>query len=296
MQPPELIPPTLFQLIPTKPLTTIKTLNFRGKLFSLESPVVMGILNITEDSFYEASRVNSVQSAIDKAGQMLTEGARILDIGAQSTRPGASLLDENKETESLGNVVIELRKVFPEAILSVDTFYGSVARQAILSGADMINDISASTLDPKMIEVIAEFKVPYVLMHMQGQPSDMHHNPRYEHIVSEIILFLSRHINELSLRGIKDIVIDPGFGFGKNFEQNKILFQSLSAFHVLDRPLLVGISRKKMIQHIISAPTNESLNGTTAAHVIALQRGANILRVHDVKAAKEAIQIFLALG
>jgi dihydropteroate synthase len=273
-----------------------KTLNFRGQLFSLDRPKIMGILNLTDDSFFEGSRVSSGASLIEKVAKMIEEGVSILDLGAQSTRPGATLLSAEMELDRLLPALEEIRRHFPETPISIDTFYGSVARKVVEAGADMINDISAGSLDSEMIETIASLRGPYVLMHMKGTPQTMQHQAEYSNVTSEVILFLSKKVHELQLAGVSDIILDPGFGFGKNFEHNQQLFKSLAEVKKLGYPLLVGVSRKKMIQHISGTDANGSLNATTAAHILALQRGADILRVHDVKEAREAIEVFLHLG
>ncbi|MFZ4784827.1 MAG: dihydropteroate synthase [Flavobacteriales bacterium] len=268
------------------------TLNLRGQLKTFDHPLVMGILNLTPDSFYTLSRLNE-ETIIERAGQMIAEGVDILDIGGQSTRPGAERISAEEERMRIEPAVRAIRSAFPEVIISIDTFYGSVAQRALELGADLINDVSAGSLDPEIIEVAAMAGCPYVLMHMQGEPQMMQHNPQYTHVVNDIIYFFSEKIKLLRSKGIHDIVLDPGFGFGKTAEHN---FELLAATHDLklfNLPVLIGVSRKKMIQRAISGTAEEALSGTIAANTIALLEGASILRVHDVKPAVDARSIVL---
>jgi dihydropteroate synthase len=256
----------------------------------------MGILNLTDDSFYESSRLVNSDQLLQKVEKMVEEGADILDLGAQSTRPGSTLLTPESETARLLPAIEQIRSRFPETPISIDTFYGSVARQALQAGADMINDISAWSMDPEMFEVVSESRVPYILMHMKGTPQTMQDKAVYENVSSEVIHFLSQKIRELHSAGVPDIIVDPGFGFAKNFDQNQELFKSLAQVKQLGKPMLVGISRKKMLQKIVHRDAPGALNATTAAHILALQRGADILRVHDVGEAVETIEVYLALN
>jgi dihydropteroate synthase len=270
------------------------TLQVGGKLIYAESPVIMGILNITPDSFYSISRTEE-SAIVERAGQMIAEGAQILDIGGQSTRPGAERISPDEEWARVESGLKAIRTAFPEILISIDTFYSSVAEKAIANGADLINDVSAGSIDPKMFETAAKLGVPYVLMHMQGDPQSMQKSPEYENVVQDIILFFSQKINELKKAGVKDIILDPGFGFGKTLEHNFTILNKLDEFNLLECPLLIGMSRKKMIQNATGSDAEHSLNGTVAANTIALLNGASILRVHDVKAAKDAISIVYQL-
>ena len=266
------------------------TLNLRGQLKTFDHPLVMGILNLTPDSFYTLSRLTE-ETIIERAGQMIADGADILDIGGQSTRPGAERISAEEELIRIEPAVRAIRKAFPDVIISIDTFYGRVAKRALELGADMINDVSAGNIDPEIIEAAAKSGCPYVLMHMQGEPQMMQHNPQYTHVVSDVIYFFSEKIKMLRSKGIHDIVLDPGFGFGKTAEHNFELLASTYDLIFFDLPVLIGISRKKMIQHTISGTAEEALSGTIAANTIALLEGASILRVHDVKPAVDARSI-----
>ena len=270
-----------------------KTCNFRGKLVHIDSPLIMGIINLTPDSFYQGSRVNSHEELILRAETMLKEGAHILDIGACSTRPGAEQPDEDTERRRLFPALQVLRKNFPDAVLSVDTWRASIAKEAVYEyGVDMINDISAGNMDPDMFQTVAECKVPYLLMHMQGTPQTMQKNPVYQDVVQDILSFFALKTEELVRKyHVHDIFIDPGFGFGKTLEHNYILLENLDAFRILGFPVVAGISRKSMIHRILACTPEEALNGTTVLHTIALLRGASVLRVHDVKPASEAIRL-----
>lgn len=270
-----------------------KTCNFRGKLVQIDSPLIMGIINLTPDSFYQGSRVNSHEELILRAETMLKEGAHILDIGACSTRPGAEQPDEDTERRRLFPALQVLRKNFPDAVLSVDTWRASIAKEAVYEyGVDMINDISAGNMDPDMFQTVAECKIPYLLMHMQGTPQTMQKNPVYQDVVQDILAFFALKTEELVRKyHVHDIFIDPGFGFGKTLEHNYILLENLDAFRILGFPVVAGISRKSMIHRILACTPEEALNGTTVLHTIALLRGASVLRVHDVKPASEAIRL-----
>ena len=260
-------------------------------LKTFQSPCVMGILNTTPDSFFSASRKSKMSDALKAAEQMLTEGAAILDIGGQSTRPGSEQLDASQEMERVLPIISAIRNEFPEAVISSDTFYGEVANAAVNEGADIINDVSAGNLDANMLPTVAALKVPYILMHMQGTPKTMQQNPTYDDVVSDTLHFLASKLMELRQLGVSDVAIDPGFGFGKTLEHNYALLRNLHKFQILDVPVLAGVSRKGMIWKPLGVNPEDALNGTTAAHMIALSQGANILRVHDVKPAVEAIKI-----
>jgi dihydropteroate synthase len=268
-----------------------KTLNCGGKLVDLGKPQVMGILNLSPDSFFDGGRYPSVDQALKQAGRMLEEGARFLDIGAASSRPGADLLPPTTERERLEPALKAIVREFPEALVSVDTYYSETARLAVGEGACMINDISAGSIDPGMFETIAGLKVPYVLMHMQGTPQTMQQEPVYKDVVREVAAFLAVKIAGLTALGVRDIIIDPGFGFGKTVEHNYQLLRDMDFLTMFERPVLAGVSRKSMICRVLDIPAGEALNGTSVVHTLALLKGADILRVHDVKPAMEAIAI-----
>jgi dihydropteroate synthase len=267
------------------------TLNCRGRLLSLETPMVMGIINITPDSFYGGSRSQEQDELLSRAEKMLSDGASILDLGGQSTRPGSSQVGEEEELRRVLPAVEAIAARFPEAIISIDTFYSGVAAAAVQAGASIVNDVSAGTIDPRLLSTVAGLNVPYVLMHMQGHPQTMQKNPVYENVVTDVFDFLSFHIRELELMGIKDIIVDPGFGFGKTITHNFDLLKNLSYFSHLDRPLMTGLSRKATVYKTLGITPEEALNGTTVLHTIALLNGASILRVHDVKEAVEAVKL-----
>lgn len=267
------------------------SINVNGRLMNLQKPRVMGILNITEDSFYDGGSYLNEEKYIAHVSKMLSEGADIIDIGAQSTRPGSHEVGKEKEIEQLIPVIQNIRKEFPKAIISVDTWHARVAEQAIISGAHMINDISGGTFDMDMFNTIADLQVPYVLMHTGGRPDKMQTNPSYKNVVKEVIYFLSKQLDKLNHMGVNDVIIDPGFGFGKTLEHNYELLQHLDHFKFLETPILVGISRKSMIYNHLDINSKKALNGTTALNTIALGKGASFLRVHDVKQAKEVIKI-----
>ena len=268
------------------------SLNLKGRLVTIDRPWVMGIINITPDSFYSGSRVNDEQMLIERVGRMLDDGADVLDIGACSTRPGSESVDAQGEMARLDWALTAIRRAFPDAILSVDTYRAEVARRCVAEwGVDIINDISAGTLDPEMFATVAQLKVPYVLMHMRGTPETMSSLTDYQNVAAEVLEWMARRIDELRQMGVADIIADPGFGFAKTLEQNYELLARLEAFHALDAPLLVGVSRKRMIYTPLQCTADEALNGTTVINTIALLQGAHFLRVHDVKAAVEAVKL-----
>jgi len=269
----------------------LEQINFNGELVSLERPLVMGILNVTKDSFYDGGRYLSESAMLKHAEQMLAEGADIIDIGAVSTRPGAEDIPEDVELEIITKSVKSLRTAFPAARLSIDTWRASVARAAVAVGAQMINDISGGTFDPDMIPLMGELQVPYCLMHCPAKPEVMQQNVHYEDIISDMLQFFGKQISLLHEAHVHDILIDPGFGFGKTLEQNYFILNNLSAFRELGLPMLVGISRKSMIYKVLECSPEEALNGTTVLNTVALLQGASILRVHDVKAAAEAVKL-----
>lgn len=268
------------------------TLNCAGRLLDLSRPVIMGIINVTEDSFYAGSRFTALDAIVQQAEKMLHEGAQILDIGGMSSRPGATIISAEEEVERIAPVIETLVKRFPEAILSLDTIYGHSARVGAELGVGIINDISAGRLDPSMYPTVAELGLPYVLMHMQGQPGNMQKNPSYADVVTEVLDFFIVEVGKLRAMGVKDIVLDPGFGFGKNHVHNYTLLKNMHVFKILDAPILAGLSRKSMIYRLLGIEPEAALNGTTALHMVALQQGAKILRVHDVKPAAEVIRLW----
>lgn len=268
------------------------SINAGGKLLSFSKPLIMGVLNLTSDSFYSGSRVPGEKDYMAKAEQMLREGAAILDVGGQSTRPKATLLTANEEKARILPAIDAILNHFPEAIISTDTFYAEVARASIDHGASIVNDISAGEMDKNMIPAISNMKVPYIAMHIQGTPANMQENPHYENIVMEISDFFIKKISACRQAGILDIIVDPGFGFGKSLSHNYTLLKHLNVFDVLGVPLMIGVSRKSMIGRLLNITPGEALNGTTVLHTLALQQGASILRVHDVKPAMEAVQIW----
>ena len=267
-------------------------INTNGKLMDLSEPQVMGILNVTPDSFYAGSRGVTKCYILDRCQQILDEGASIIDIGAYSSRPGAAEVSEAEEMERLRNGLELIRQHHPEAIVSVDTFRADVARMCVEEyGVAIVNDISAGNMDDRMFSTIARLGVPYVIMHMKGTPKDMQNNPQYDHFLKEIFYFFSEKVQKLRDLGVKDIIIDPGFGFGKTMEHNYELMNHLEEFKLFELPILVGISRKSMIYRLLETTPEEALNGTTTLNTIALTKGAHILRVHDVKAAVESVKI-----
>ncbi len=274
------------------------TLQIKGELIDLSFPRVMGILNLTPDSFYQPEGRNGqpdISQILKEAEQMLTEGASFLDLGAYSSRPNAEHISETTESERLLPVLSALVKEFPEAIISVDTFRSGIARKAVEQGAHLINDISAGELDKDMFETVASLKVPYILMHMKGTPQTMQQNPHYESLMPEILQYFIQKINKLNNLGAYDLIIDPGFGFGKNLEHNYELLNKLETLNIIQLPVLAGFSRKSMIYKFLNSSPAEALNGTTVCNTIALLKGAKILRVHDVKPAMEAIRLVGAM-
>lgn len=269
----------------------ITTLNCNGRLMSLDKPVVMGVINVNDTSFYTASRAKTSEHLIAKASKMLHEGAAILDLGAMSSKPGAEIISLEDELNLIVPAVVAVRNNFPEAIISVDTLRSQVADEVIQSGATIINDISAGEYDSNMFKVVSSYKIPYIMMHMNGLPATMQINPSYEDVVMDVTRFFVRKIHQAKESGISDIVIDPGFGFGKTLEHNYQLMKKLEVFRIFDLPVLIGISRKSMVWKPLKSNADNALNGTTALHMYALQNGARILRVHDVKEAVECIKL-----
>lgn len=268
------------------------TINVRGRLVSLDEPQVMGILNVTPDSFFATSRCRSEEEVRQRVCMMRREGATMVDIGAYSSRPGAEEVSVEEELRRLLPAVGIVREEWPDAIISVDTFRAEVARQAVEAGADIINDISGGEMDKDMFRTVAELHVPYILMHMQGTPQDMQKAPHYDNLMCEVFRSLGERVEELHEMGVADVIVDPGFGFGKTMAQNYEMMARLGEFRLLGCPILVGISRKSMVYRLLDTTPEESLNGTTALNTIALMNGASILRVHDVREAVEAIKIY----
>jgi dihydropteroate synthase len=271
------------------------TLNLCGTLLVLENPVVMAVINITADSFYEKSRFTEEGSILKQAETHLQEGATFLDVGGMSSRPGAPISDAKDELAKIVPVIKSLKKEFPDAFISIDTVHSSVASAAFQEGAVLVNDISAGSVDPEMFPFIANANIPYVLMHLKGVPRNMQDNTTYKDVSLEVLDFLILKYQALKEFGVKDIIIDPGFGFGKDVVQNYELLQNLSIFRILECPLMVGLSRKSMIYKVIEGTPEDALHGTTALHFFSLQQGALILRVHDVKPAMDTIRVWKAL-
>jgi len=269
------------------------SLNLGGKIMDLSTPRVMGIINATPDSFYDGSRVPEPAQAVNKARVMIQQGADILDVGAVSTRPGSREISEKEELERLSPVLEALRVEFPDFPISVDTWRSGVARIVCdRFGIQLINDISAGILDPDMFSTMAQLGIPYIIMHMQGTPASMQDDPVYENVVDDLLQFFAERVYKLRKLGLNDIIIDPGFGFGKTLEQNYKLLGQFDAFRMFELPLMAGLSRKSMIYKLLESEPDEALNGTTAAHMAVLLKGARLLRVHDVQAAVETVKIF----
>jgi len=259
----------------------------------LSTPRIMGIINVTPDSFYSGSRLPDSAAALECAREMIDDGAHILDVGAVSSRPGAEEVSEQEELDRLSPVLEALRNEFPDFPLSVDTWRSGVSRKVRERfGIQMINDITAGQLDPDMFDTVAELGLPYVMMHMQGTPANMQEAPEYTNVVDDLLQFFSERVYKLRKRGVNDIVIDPGFGFGKTLDQNYLLVHDLSAFQMFELPIMAGLSRKSMIYKTLDSDPDQALTGTTAAHMAVLIQGANLLRVHDVKAAADTVKIF----
>ncbi|HEU0227501.1 MAG TPA: dihydropteroate synthase [Arachidicoccus soli] len=267
------------------------TLNCKGKLLSLEKPLVMGIINVNNDSFFKGNRKAEIEDVLLLAEKMLKDGATILDFGGQSTRPASTLISEEEETARVVPIIEKIIQKFPEAIISVDTFYAEVAKRAVGAGASIVNDISAGGLDEKMLETVAELDAPYIAMHMRGTPQIMNTLTQYENVTREILDFFIQKIDKCHKAGIKDVIIDPGFGFAKTPAQSFELLKNIPVFKMLQKPLLVGVSRKSMVYKTLHSTAEEALNGTTVLDTFALLNGANIIRVHDVKEAVEAVTL-----
>lgn len=272
------------------------TLNCRGKLVAAEHPLVMGIINVTPDSFYDGSRCDNADAVFRQTERMLNDGADIIDIGAQSTRPQSTLISMEEELSRLAGIVDVVTDKFPDAIFSIDTFYSKVAEICVAAGASMINDVSGGQMDVHMISAAAKLNVPYVCMHMRGTPQTMQELNDYDDVVKSVIDYFIVKTDECKKAGINDVIIDPGFGFSKNIKQNFQLLTNLDKLKMLDRPMLVGLSRKSTIYKTLGVTAEEALNGTTVLNTVALMKGASILRVHDVKEAKECVTLYSHLA
>ncbi len=277
----------LHQLLPVPTL-----LYSKGQLLDLSAPVVMGILNATPDSFYNKGQDSDMDALLRNAEKMIGEGAKILDIGGASTKPGSAIIEVEEELRRVIPVIEAIYKHFPDTWLSVDTYHAQVAREAVNAGAAIINDVSSGDIDAEMLKTVAELKVPYIAMHMQGTPETMQQNPQYTDAVTEVQNYLHNIYDNCKAHGIHDVIIDPGFGFGKTTEHNFQLLRSMHTLRILGRPILAGISRKSIVCKPLKVSPANALNGTTALHMIALQQGANILRVHDVQEAVECIKLW----
>jgi dihydropteroate synthase len=273
-----------------------QSINCKGKLVDLDRPRVMGIINVTPDSFHDGGQYNHIDGVLKRTETHLKDGADFIDVGAVSTRPGSDDVGEEEELQRLIPAVEAIHKAWPNALISVDTYRSKVAEEALQVGACIINDISAGSFDEQMFDVIQSHQVPYILMHMQGTPKTMQEAPQYENVVIEVVDFFIKHLQHLQDRGIHDLIVDPGFGFGKSLTHNYALLQHLDQLKVLDVPILAGISRKSMINKVLKTKPEHALNGTTALHMVALDRGARILRVHDTKEARECVALWEALA
>lgn len=268
------------------------SINANGRLLHFEGVALMGILNVTPDSFFDGGKHNSINHAVEHTAKMIAEGADIIDVGGASTRPNAKKVSEQEEADRVLPIIEKFVSTFPDIVISIDTYYSAVAKEAIKRGASIVNDISGGTMDGKMFDFVATNKLPYVLSHIQGTPTNMQENPQYNNVVPDVLKALSFKVKELEEKGTNDIIIDLGFGFGKTVAHNYELLANLRLFkEALQKPLLVGVSRKSMLYKPLGITPQESLPATTAAHVVAIQNGADILRVHDVKAAKQVVDI-----
>ncbi|MBI1342783.1 MAG: dihydropteroate synthase [Terrimonas sp.] len=271
------------------------TLNCKGQLLIVDKPLVMGIINVTPDSFYEKSRSPVTEAALAQAEKFVHESVDIVDIGGQSTRPGSEPLDAEEELARVLPVITAIHQQYPDLIISIDTYFALVAKTAVEAGASIVNDISAGRFDPAMLPTVAGLGVPYILMHMKGTPRDMQQQAHFTDLTMEVLDFFTTQINKLEKMGIMDIIIDPGFGFAKTAEQNFALLHDLPVFSMLKRPVLMGISRKSTVYKTLGVSPEDALNGTTVLNTIGLMNGASLLRVHDVKAAKEAVILWNAV-
>lgn len=267
------------------------SLNLQGRLKTFYEPTIMGILNTTPDSFFRGSRKQVADEALKATEKMLDDGADIIDMGGYSSRPGAPDVPEEEEKQRLLPILSSVRKNFPKAIISVDTFRAGVAEEALNEGGNIINDISAGDADPAMMELIGQKKPPYIMMHKQGTPQTMQNNPQYKNVNKEVMLYFAKKVEAMHEKGCRDLILDPGFGFGKTVDHNYELLANLNLYKNFKLPLLVGLSRKSMVNKVLETSPEEALNGTTVLHTLALQQGCDILRVHDVKEAKEAVKL-----
>ncbi|MGZ5245726.1 MAG: dihydropteroate synthase [Flavitalea sp.] len=271
------------------------TLNCKGRLLQIKEPIVMGIINTTPDSFFPNSRSMVINEVVEKAGKMLEDGATILDLGGQSTRPGSELVEASEESDRLIPCIEAVHKAFPDAIISADTFYASVSAHAVIAGAGIINDVSGGSMDEQMLATVGKLGVPYVCMHMRGTPQTMQKLTDYNDLVKEVVDYFIQKIDNCKSAGIHDIILDPGFGFAKTIPQNFEILNKLEYLKILDKPLLIGLSRKGTIWKTLGITAEEALNGTTVLNTVALMKGASILRVHEVKEAMEAIKLIREL-
>lgn len=271
------------------------TINCKGTLIDFSKPKIMGILNLTPDSFYDGANYNNINNALAQCEKMIFEGVDFIDVGAFSSKPAAEEVSEEKELKRLLPVLEKLVSTFPSVFFSIDTFRSRVAAEALDCGAALINDISAGSFDSEMMQTVGKYKVPFIAMHMQGNPRTMQLNPSYTNVVDEIVAFFSRKIKEALAAGIDDIILDPGFGFGKTKTNNFEILKKLDTFQILDKPILAGVSRKSMIYKTLGIDAASALNGTSVLHAVALSKNAQILRVHDVKEAKECINLLEVL-
>jgi dihydropteroate synthase len=278
------------------PFSTNKTVNINGRLLDLTIPKIMGVLNVTPDSFYDGGKFIAEEAIILQVDKMLSAGADFIDVGGYSSRPGAADISEDEEKSRSVRAIELIARQFPNAIISIDTFRSGVAKAAVDAGASMINDISGGSLDAAMFETVAKLQVPYILMHMRGTPQTMRDQTQYKAIIKDIVTYFQEKIQQLKDLEVKDIIVDPGFGFAKTREQNFNILRNLENFGILGRPIMVGLSRKSMIWKTLDIKPEEALNGTTALHMMALWKGANILRVHDVREAKEVIKLFTSFN
>lgn len=270
------------------------TLNCKGRLLTIDEPLVMGILNATPDSFYSGSRVQETDEVLQKAAAMITDGAAILDIGGQSTRPGSVRISAEEETARVVPAIKAIKEQFPAVFISIDTYYAVVAKEAVQAGADIVNDISAGDMDATMLATVAGLRVPFIAMHMQGNPDTMQQNPHYENIAKEVVDYFIAKTAQCKEAGIVDVILDPGFGFGKTITHNFQLLKQMEVLQLFHLPVLAGLSRKSTIWRTLNITADEALNGTTVLNTIALTKGATILRVHDVKEAVETVKLFTA--
>jgi dihydropteroate synthase len=268
------------------------SLNCNGRLLVLDSPKIMGIINVTPDSFYTQGMSSDMKGVLHTADRMIADGATVLDVGGMSTRPGSNPIAESEEIDRVASVIYNIKKYFPEIFVSIDTYRSAVAKVAFENGADMVNDISAGAMDTTMLQTVSDLNIPYIAMHMQGVPSTMQEAPEYKNVTEEVLQYCADKMLMCRSAGIKDVIIDPGFGFGKTVEQNYILLKQLHTFSILDVPIMVGLSRKSMLYKLLKTTPKEALNATSIVHTLALQQGVHLLRVHDVKEAKEAVNLW----